>query len=150
MGEPKEVPMKLHMSLPAVNLDKTVEFYGLIFDESPVKVMRDYVKFDPSSVPLNISFHSVESLEGINFSRHLGIQVSGESRLEEIYRALKGAGYVVMERRQEVCCYARQDKFWAEDPTGFRWEFYVLLEDSEKKVDNNTSCCGEEDVESCC
>jgi len=31
----------------------------------------------------------------------------------------------------EHCCYAKQDKFWAMNPDGYRWEVYYFHEDVE-------------------
>ena len=32
---------------------------------------------------------------------------------------------------EQTCCYATQNKVWALDPQGMRWEFYKIVEDSE-------------------
>jgi hypothetical protein len=44
---------------------------------------------------------------------------------------LADAGLVSIVERAATCCYAKQDKFWAEGaPNGERWEVYAVLEDS--------------------
>ena len=42
---------------------------------------------------------------------------------------LTAAGLATFDEGDTVCCYARQDKLWATDPDGNRWEVYVLLDD---------------------
>lgn len=145
--------MKVHMSLPAKKLKETLEFYSIVFGEEPVKVKEDYIKFDPSSVPLNISFHAVSDDSQVNVSQHLGFQLENDRQMEEIYKRLQEAGYIQVEKNQEVCCYAKQDKFWVQDPTGFKWEFYILLEDTEEKASSKLTCCAGGEVETqskCC
>lgn len=131
--------MKFHTSLPVRDIEATTHFYSRLFDEPPVKKKVDYVKFLPKNVALNISFHQAE--ESTVRALHLGFEVSDGAALDRIYQRLKADGLVREERETSVCCYANQDKFWVEDPDGYRWELYVLLADSEKKADRKTGCC---------
>jgi hypothetical protein len=32
---------------------------------------------------------------------------------------------------ETTCCYAKQNKVWATEPDGARWEWYRVIEDSE-------------------
>ena len=32
---------------------------------------------------------------------------------------------------EQTCCYATQNKVWALDPQGMRWEYYRVVEDAE-------------------
>ena len=38
------------------------------------------------------------------------------------------------------CCYARQDKVWANDPDGAPWEWYTVIGDSPVMA-KDPSCC---------
>lgn len=142
--------MKFHTNLPVRDIDATTRFYSLIFDEPPVKKKVDYVKFLPRGVALNISFHQADApnVRGL----HLGFEVSDQAALDSVYSRLLAHGLVRDERETSVCCYANQDKFWVVDPDGYEWEFYVLLEDTEQKVDRRTGCCASTDVSAsgCC
>ena len=42
---------------------------------------------------------------------------------------LKAAGLASFDEGDTTCCYARQNKVWATDPDGNKWEVYVLLDD---------------------
>jgi hypothetical protein len=54
---------------------------------------------------------------------------------------LQGAGYAVDVEIDETCCYAVQNKVWATDPDGRRWETYFVVAESEQRDDAVTSCC---------
>lgn len=131
--------MKFHTNLPVRNIEKTTQFYSTLFDEKPVKAKADYVKFLPSEVALNISFH--EAHQPHDTEIHLGFELPNQQELDHMYERLQAAGLIHEERETSVCCYANQDKFWVTDPDGYKWEFYVLLEDTEKKIDRSSSCC---------
>ena len=138
--------MKVHMSLPSTNLEQTIEFYSVLFGEPPTKVRNDYVKFDPKSVPLNISFHLVDSHAVIDVSRHLGFELDNQAKLDDIYQHLEATGLVTRDKVESTCCYGKQDKFWLQDPVGFKWELYVLLQNTEDSCttsggSNERSCC---------
>lgn len=131
--------MKFHTNLPVRDIDATTRFYSLLFDEPPVKKKSDYVKFLPKEVALNISFHQADALPERDL--HLGFEMSDQASLDRLFARLEAAGLVQGKRDTSVCCYASQDKFWVVDPDGYEWEFYVLLEDTELKIDPKTSCC---------
>ena len=37
----------------------------------------------------------------------------------------------VVEEGETVCCYARSDKSWIQDPAGIPWEAYRTMEDAQ-------------------
>lgn len=55
-----------------------------------------------------------------------------------------------------TCCYAVQNKVWATDPDGNRWEVYVVLDNNGKQHHSTqTACCADkpdccEDKAGCC
>ena len=134
--------MNFHTNLPVMNINKTVEFYSVLFDEAPVKVKADYAKYLPKGLSLNIGFHQTSSGPGILSQLHLGFELPTLDALNVMQARLEEAGLVSEARETSICCYANQDKFWVEDPDGYKWELYVLLEDTETKIDKKTSCCG--------
>lgn len=133
--------MKMHLSLPVRSIEETQQFYQLLFAAPATKQKSDYVKFEPERLPLNISFHAT----GRPFStdRHLGIELSSLEELDAEFARLEAAGLISKMRETSVCCYARQDKFWVSDPSGYDWELYVRLADTEAKMDQATGCCGD-------
>ena len=108
--------MRFHTSLPVSNIKDTAAFYRALFDEEPVKVKADYVKFLPKALDLNISFH--EASDGVMALQalHLGIEMPNQTALNRAHERLLKAGLVSTTRETSICCYANQDKFWVTDP----------------------------------
>jgi hypothetical protein len=44
---------------------------------------------------------------------------------------LKAAGMEHLVEDETTCCYATQNKVWAREPEGLRWEWYRVIEDAE-------------------
>ena len=62
---------------------------------------------------------------------HLGCQLETVAELDERLAAARQAGLVSREEMGTNCCYARQDKFWVNDPDGVEWEVYYFHADAE-------------------
>ncbi len=82
----------------------------------------------------------------VHTENHLGLEVSSQAELDKVYKQLQENGLVSTsekEREHSTCCYAKQDKFWVKDPSGYEWEIYFLTEDSENKgkAKEKTQCC---------
>ena len=60
---------------------------------------------------------------------HLGFGVSNAEELVKIQRSLEEAGFPTEREDNVECCYARQTKFWINDPDRRLWEVYVIHED---------------------
>ena len=134
--------MKFHTSLPVTNISKTKDFYSILFNTGPVKEKSNYLKYLPESIDLNISF--IQSSK-IHAGLHLGFEAKNLMELNAIQDRLKKEGLLESakkEREDSVCCYAKQDKFWVNDPNGYEWEIYVLLEDTDEYTSKTSSCCG--------
>lgn len=133
--------MRFHTSLPVENIPQTVDFYRVLFESEPAKLKPDYVKFMPDSLDLNISFHQKAEGAGSLAGLHLGLELPSQADLDRIHAKLSAHGLISAERQTSVCCYANQDKFWVTDPNGYKWEVYVLLEDTSLKMSDSVSCC---------
>lgn len=133
--------MRFHMNLPVKDIEKTTAFYSILFDGPPVKKKPDYVKFLPTSGNLNISFHQDAQAASSLLGVHVGFECKDQATLDSIHRRLSDQGLISVQRETSICCYANQDKFWVNDPSGYEWEIYVLLEDTEKKIDEKSGCC---------
>ncbi len=61
---------------------------------------------------------------------HLGIRLGKRSPTGSVQERLEKRG--VRSQREEgvECCYAKQTKFWVQDPDNTLWEFYTLDDDS--------------------
>lgn len=136
---------KVHMSLAVENLEATSKFYETLFRSPPVKTKKDYVKFLPEDLALNISFSAAESARPIDTAAyHLGIEFASQAALDREYDRLQGAGLISGKRETSICCYADQDKFRVHDPDGYEWELYYRLSDSEIRIEPTTNCCAAE------
>lgn len=142
---------KVHLSLPVTNLSATETFYTALFDGRPSKRKPDYLKYEPDTLALNISFVPFDGATPPDTTRHLGIQFSSPDELNTAFMRLSAADLVSGARETGTCCYADQDKFWVRDPDGYEWELYYLLSDSETKMQEGTRCCAtESDRSDCC
>ena len=136
---------RMHVSLYVSDIQNTVNFYSNFFGEAPTKVKPNYAKYVLENPSLIISF--VENKERVqeNFG-HLGFQVE---TIEELNKRLTEAKLKNLVSKEEVgtnCCYAKQDKFWANDPDGIQWEVYYFHEDAEfndphYEMEETSACC---------
>jgi catechol 2,3-dioxygenase-like lactoylglutathione lyase family enzyme len=121
---------RMHISLYVSDLQQSLQFYTDFFGVEPAKVKPKYAKYVLDRPSLIISF--VENAERVqqNFG-HLGFQVETQSELKERLAAAQHKNLVTREEIGTNCCYAMQDKFWANDPDGVQWEIYYFHADAE-------------------
>ena len=121
---------RMHVSLYVSDIAKTVEFYTGFFGQETAKVKPGYAKFVLDRPSLIISF--VENKERVqeNFG-HLGFQVETVEDLNLKLWDAKKKNLVAKEETGTNCCYAKQDKFWVNDPDGVQWEVYYFHSDAE-------------------
>jgi len=114
---------RMHVSLYVSDLTATVNFYTAFFGQPAAKIRPGYAKYVLDKPSLIISF--VENAERVasNFG-HLGFQVETVAELDERLTTARAAGLVQREEIGTACCYAKQDKFWVNDPDGTEWEVY--------------------------
>ena len=124
--------MKLHVSLDVKDINQSVAFYRALFAVEPAKTKPDYAKFDLGSPPvvltLNEKKEGCDCICGLN---HMGVRVDSTATILEAKQRLEAAGYKTLAEMNTTCCYAEQDKIWAQDPNGYRWEVYVFKGDAE-------------------
>ena len=136
---------RMHVSLYVSDIQKSVTFYTTFFGQEPTKVKVNYAKYVLENPSLIISF--VENKERVqqNFG-HLGFQVES---IEELNKRLAEAKLYNLVAKEEVgtnCCYAKQDKFWANDPDGVQWEVYYFhadaaFNDPHYEMTEASACC---------
>ncbi|MDF7811614.1 ArsI/CadI family heavy metal resistance metalloenzyme [Hymenobacter sp. YC55] len=142
---------RMHVSLYVSDLAATVNFYTAFFGQPATKIRRGYAKYVLDNPSLIISF--VENPERVasNFG-HLGFQVETVEEMEQRLAVAQKAGLVAREEMGTNCCYAKQDKFWVNDPDGVEWEVYYFHEDAEfndpryqaeydQATGSNSQCC---------
>jgi catechol 2,3-dioxygenase-like lactoylglutathione lyase family enzyme len=121
---------RMHVSLYVSDIEKSVDFYTQFFGQSPTKVKTDYAKFVLDKPSLIISFVENKDRVQSNFG-HLGFQVETLEDLNIKLWEAKKKNLVAKEEIGTNCCYAKQDKFWVNDPDGVQWEVYYFHEDAE-------------------
>jgi len=121
--------MRVQLALNVKDLDEAVEFYSKLFDAKVNKRKPGYANFAIDQPPLKlVLFENPDAEQRLN---HLGVEVFHHADVHAATDRLKSAGLMDSVEDEQTCCYATQDKVWAKDPQGMRWEFYRIVEDSE-------------------
>ncbi len=111
------------------NLDEAVAFYSKLFDTPVNKRKPGYANFSIERPPLKlVLFENPEAPERIN---HLGVEVFEDADVHSATERLRAAGMDHLVEDEKTCCYATQNKVWALEPEGLRWEWYRVTQDSE-------------------
>jgi hypothetical protein len=76
----------------------------------------------------------------------MGFQVESIEKLNSYLEHVQKNGLMCREEMGTICCYAKQDKFWVNDPDGVQWEVYYFHEDAEfndpkYKLEAKEACC---------
>ncbi len=121
--------MRVQLALNVKNLDEAVDFYSKLFDAKVNKRKPGYANFVIHEPPLKlVLFENPEADERLN---HLGVEVFQDEDVHAATERLKAADMAHAVEDEKTCCYATQNKVWALDPQGMRWEYYRIVEDSE-------------------
>ena len=121
--------MRIQLALNVKNLEEAVEFYSKLFDVKVNKRKPGYANFAIEQPPLKlVLFENPDADERLN---HLGVEVFDDADVHAATDRLKSAGLVDLVEDEQTCCYASQNKVWALDPQGMRWEYYRIIEDSD-------------------
>lgn len=138
---------RFHVHVHVADLDANLRFYSQLFGSQPSVRRSDYAKWMLDDPALNFAISTGKA--GAIGIAHLGLQAETPDALAAIGARLKAAGAVALAEAGTTCCYARSDKFWAEDPQGVRWEsFHTHGEATTYYADPagvavaRDSCCG--------
>ncbi len=136
--------MRLQLALNVKDLEQAIDFYSKMFGAPVNKRKPGYANFAIDDPPLKlVLFEAADAPERLN---HLGVEVFDGEQVKEAGVRLGQAGIETLVEDETTCCYAKQDKVWAEDPQGMRWEWYQVLEDTETfsapPAEPNPRCCG--------
>jgi catechol 2,3-dioxygenase-like lactoylglutathione lyase family enzyme len=132
---------RFHIHVGVEKLDESIRFYSALFGAEPVKRKPDYAKWLLEDPRLNFAISTRVKTKGMD---HLGIQVEEEGELVELRERLKAMNMAVVEEGETVCCYARSDKSWVQDPAGIPWETYRTMEDAQIFIGQpqaESACC---------
>jgi catechol 2,3-dioxygenase-like lactoylglutathione lyase family enzyme len=121
--------MRVQLALNVDNLEEAIEFYSKLFGVEVNKRKPGYANFSVEQPPLKlVLFENPGASERLN---HLGVEVFDDADVRGATDRLKAAGLVDSVEDEQTCCYATQNKVWALDPQGMRWEYYRIVDDSE-------------------
>ncbi|MGQ0798537.1 MAG: ArsI/CadI family heavy metal resistance metalloenzyme [Pseudomarimonas sp.] len=112
---------RFHVHLNVADLEAGIRFYSALFATDPTVRKPDYAKWMLEDPRVNFAISNTGRNPGID---HLGIQVDEADGLAALGHRLDAAGGTVVPEDAAVCCYARSDKLWTEDPQGTRWETF--------------------------
>lgn len=115
---------RFHVHVNVDSIDASIRFYSTLFGIAPTVVEADYAKWMLEDPRVNFAISQRDRAVGVD---HLGLQAEDAAELEAIGRRLHAADAVTLAEKATTCCYARSDKFWAEDPQGVRWESFHSL-----------------------
>lgn len=112
---------RFHVHLNVDDLEASIRFYTQLFASEPAVRKPDYAKWMLEDPRVNFAISNTGRAPGVD---HLGLQVDSAEELAMLGRRLDAAGGTVVPEEAAVCCYARSDKAWTEDPQGTRWETF--------------------------
>jgi catechol 2,3-dioxygenase-like lactoylglutathione lyase family enzyme len=119
---------RFHIHIGVEQLDESIRFYSALFGAEPVKTKPDYAKWLLNDPRVNFAISTRAKQKGVD---HLGIQVDEDAELAELRERMKDADMGVVDEGETVCCYARSEKSWIQDPTDIPWEAYRTMEDAQ-------------------
>jgi hypothetical protein len=139
---------RMHVHVAVEDLDRSIGFYSALFDSAPSVVRPDYAKWMLEDPRVNFAISTRGRTAGLD---HLGIQVESKTELAEVYARLRNAGSAVIEQGDTICCYAKSEKAWIDDPAGISWETFHTTGEStvygdgtgerEARIAHDKPCC---------
>ena len=135
---------RMHLHIAVADLPQSIAFYSTLFGAQPTVAKPDYAKWMLDDPRVNFAISARGETPGLD---HIGIQAESEAELAEIKARLDQAELETLTEAGTVCCYAKSDKHWVQDPAGIAWETYRTLEsaptfnDSQTSSDASQTCC---------
>ena len=128
---------RFHVHLNVADLDASIRFYTELFASEPSVRKPDYAKWMLEDPRINFAISDIGGAPGID---HLGLQVDNGEELAVLGQRLQAAGGTLVPENATVCCYARSDKTWTEDPQGTRWETFHTFGDATTYHAGDAAC----------
>lgn len=143
--------MKTHLHLGTRDLAASVAFYRTLLNAEPAKRRDDYALFLTENPGLELAL-SPDPRVKPSVDVHFGIVADTPVAVDAAIERLKHAGVPIDIEMGETCCYATQNKVWATDPDGRRWETYYVIAETEERDGADITCCRETGGEAaaCC
>jgi catechol 2,3-dioxygenase-like lactoylglutathione lyase family enzyme len=128
---------RFHVHLNVSDLASSIRFYSQLFAAEPTVLKPDYAKWMLDDPRVNFAISNTGRAPGID---HLGIQAESGEALAMLGHRLDAAGGAVVPEDAAVCCYARSDKLWTEDPQGTRWETFHTVGEATAYYAGEAAC----------
>lgn len=149
---------RMHIHVAVDDLAKSIAFYNVVFGCEPAVVKPDYAKWMPEDPRINFAISNRGTRPGLD---HLGLQFDSDEELAEFKARIDCAAMPSLSEEGTVCCYAKSDKHWVEDPSGIAWEAYRTMGSAETykapeaaTSSDDSSCCapapGSTSAAACC
>jgi catechol 2,3-dioxygenase-like lactoylglutathione lyase family enzyme len=119
---------RIQLALNVSDVDAAVDFYRRLFGAEPHKRRPGYANFALESPPLKLVL--IENAAAAGSLNHLGVEVDGTGEVAAARTRLDAAQLDARTEDDVVCCHARQDKVWVDDPDGASWEVYTITDDN--------------------
>jgi catechol 2,3-dioxygenase-like lactoylglutathione lyase family enzyme len=132
--------MKIHLNLATRDIDASVAFYRTLLDAEPTKHYADYALFLTEDPGLELALDADPTVR-VAEGAHYGIAVETPEQVVATIERLRAAAARVDVEMDETCCYAVQNKVWATDPDGRRWETYFVIAEAQERDNERTACC---------
>ncbi|WP_138380615.1 ArsI/CadI family heavy metal resistance metalloenzyme [Luteithermobacter gelatinilyticus] len=133
---------RLHIHMGVENLEKSIRFYTAFFGAEPIKTKENYAKWMLDDPSVNFAISTRVSKKGVD---HLGIQVDSAQELATIREQMSAANILTHSDGETICCYAKSEKSWVNDPNGIAWEAYHTMDDaqiySDEIQEKQSACC---------
>jgi catechol 2,3-dioxygenase-like lactoylglutathione lyase family enzyme len=129
----------MHLNLATRDLQASVAFYRTLLLAEPAKHYPDYAVFLTEQPGLELAL-DLDAHANVHEGAHYGVVVEEAAEVDAAIARLRAAGYLTDVETEETCCYAVQNKVWATDPDGRRWETYYVLAEAEARG-NEATCC---------
>ncbi len=126
---------RIHIAIAVTDVTRSRPFYETLFGCAPTKVRPGYIKFEVAEPPVNFTLNQSQRGQGHVGPQHFGIQVKHSDAVAEAQQRMSRAGHQTITENQTNCCHAIQDKVWAVDPDGHRWEVFVVTQADAKPTE---------------
>ncbi len=121
--------MRVQLALNVADLEQAITFYSRLFGTPVHKRRPGYANFAIDDPPLKlVLFERAGAEERLN---HLGVEVFRDEDVSTATERFKAAAIDHRVEGETHCCHATQNKVWAREPEGLRWEWYRITDDTD-------------------
>lgn len=141
---------RIHISLEVLDLKSSIDFYSRLFQQEPTKAHNDYANFRLEEPQLHLALvHNPSRNPEAHSSRHYGVELFSDKKLDALQALIQESGIKTRSEQSKTCCYAVANKFWARDPDGHEWEFWVRHSEADTMSSDDSAACGNKQSECC-